>query len=124
LLVVDNCDHVVSAVAEVLGGLTRVVPGLRILATSRQALGLVSERVLLVGPLAVPVGSGPDEIAASAAGQIFLNRARAVRPDFRLDGETVPHVAAICRHLDGLPLAIELIAGQAGQADVAELAER
>jgi predicted ATPase/DNA-binding CsgD family transcriptional regulator len=123
LLVVDNCEHVLGATGEVLGALVRGVPGLRILATSREPLGVDAEQVLAVRPLTVPGGTDPADVRACAAGQLFLDRALAASPRFRLDESSAPHVAAICRRLDGLPLAIELAAAHVRSLDVMELAE-
>jgi predicted ATPase/DNA-binding CsgD family transcriptional regulator len=123
LLVADDCDQVVAAVAEQLTALVRSVPGLRVVATSRQPLGVSEERVLPVPPLASPGGSGPAAVRESAAGRLFLDRARAASPQFRLDEATAPHVADICRRLDGLPLAIELAATRVRTLDMATLAD-
>ncbi|MGE5136508.1 MAG: ATP-binding protein [Gemmatimonadota bacterium] len=123
LIVADNCDHVITAAGELLTALTRAVPGLRIIATSRQPLGVSEEHVLPVPPLAGPADARPASVAGSAAGRLFLDRAQAAAPEFRLDAVTAPHVAAICRRLDGLPLAIELAAARARSLDVAALAD-
>ncbi len=123
LLVVDNCEHVLGAAGEVLGSLARGVPGLRVLATSREPLGLDVEHVLALRPLGLPAGPGVQDVRASEAGQLFLDRALAASPRFRLDEASAPHVAAICRRLDGLPLAIELAAARVRNFDVMELAE-
>ena len=123
LLVADNCEHVLGPAGEVLGSLTRGVPGLRVLATSREPLGLDVEHVLAVRPLGLPAGSGAQDVRASEAGQLFLDRALAASPRFGLDEASAPHVAAICRRLDGLPLAIELAAARVRNFDVMELAE-
>ena len=122
LLIADNCEHVLDPAGELLGALARGVPGLRVLATSREPLGLDAEQVLELGPLAVPSGPRPDDVRRSAAGLLFLDRARAAAPRFRLDEAAAPHVAAICRRLDGLPLAIELAAARLRSLDPAGLA--
>ncbi|HLN66524.1 MAG TPA: LuxR C-terminal-related transcriptional regulator, partial [Streptosporangiaceae bacterium] len=123
LLVADDCDHVAAAAAEQLTALVQAVPGLRIVVTCRQPLGISEERVLPVPPLACPAGSGPAAVEESAAGRLFLDRARAASPPFGLDEATAPHVADICRRLDGLPLAIELAAARVRTIDVASLAD-
>jgi transcriptional regulator with XRE-family HTH domain len=112
LLVLDNLEHLPGAtplLAELLAG----CPHLALLATSRTALHLRAERRFPVAPLATPV-AGPrpagDEIGASPSVRLFVERARAVAPGFALDGPTAATVGAICRRLDGLPLAIELAA--------------
>jgi predicted ATPase/DNA-binding CsgD family transcriptional regulator len=123
LLVIDNCEHVAGAAGEVLGALAGSVPGLRVLATSRTPLGVPAEHVLPVRPLEVPTGTTPEDVRACAAGQLFLDRALAASPRFGLDEASAPYVAAICRRLDGLPLAIELGAARVRNLGVMELAE-
>jgi len=123
LLVADDCDQVVDAAAEQLTALTRAVPSLRVVVTCRQPLGVGEERVLPVPPLSCPAGSGPGAVQESAAGRLFLDRARAASPQFGLHAATAPHVADICRRLDGLPLAIELAAARVRTIDVASLAD-
>ncbi|MER6025499.1 BTAD domain-containing putative transcriptional regulator [Streptomyces sp. NPDC001851] len=109
LLVLDNCEHLVEDAARVAGLLLGCCPGVRILATSREALGITGE-------VLVPVPALPPEPAE----QLFLDRARAVRPGF--DGHA--RVADICRALDGLPLAIELAAARLRTLEPRELADR
>ena len=123
LLVVDNCEHVADAAGDVLGALAGGIPGLRVLATSRTPLGVDAEHVLPVRPLGVPAGTTPEDVRACAAGQLFLDRALAASPQFCLDEASAPYVGAICRRLDGLPLAIELAAARVRSLDVMELAE-
>jgi predicted ATPase/DNA-binding CsgD family transcriptional regulator len=123
LLVADDCDRVTGAAAEQLTALVRAVRGLRVVATSRQPLGVSEEQVLPIPPLACPVGSEPAAVQNSEAGRLFLDRARAASPQFRLDEATAPQVAGICRRLDGLPLAIELAATRVRTLDLATLAE-
>ncbi|WP_142104391.1 BTAD domain-containing putative transcriptional regulator [Pseudonocardia cypriaca] len=113
LLVLDNCEQVVDAVAAVAGRLLRTVPGLRVLATSREPLGVTGEVLHEVPPLELPAGV-----------QLFAARAAAAAPGFVLDADTAPAVAAICRRLDGLPLALELAAGRVRALGVHELLAR
>jgi predicted ATPase/DNA-binding CsgD family transcriptional regulator len=122
LLVADDCDQVTGAAAEQLTALVRAVPGLRVVATSRQPLGVSEEQVLPVPPLACPADPGPAAVQQSEAGRLFLDRARAASPQFRLDEGAAAHVAGICRRLDGLPLAIELAATRVRTLDLATLA--
>jgi predicted ATPase/DNA-binding CsgD family transcriptional regulator len=110
LLVVDNFEQVMEA-APLLIELLTACPHLTILVTSRSILHLSGEHDFPVPPLAVP-GDGREEIAQSGAVQLFVARARAVRPDFALTDSNAATVAAICRQLDGLPLAIELAAAR------------
>ncbi|MFC4058740.1 BTAD domain-containing putative transcriptional regulator [Planomonospora corallina] len=113
LLVVDNCEHVVDDVAVLVERLVGDCPGLRVLATSREALAIPGEVQVAVGPLAVPEETEDvDAIPAAPAVRLFLDRARAVRPSFTLDASSAPVVASICRQLDGVPLAVELAAAR------------
>ncbi|HLK72603.1 MAG TPA: LuxR C-terminal-related transcriptional regulator [Streptosporangiaceae bacterium] len=121
LLVADNCEHVAGATGEALSALARGIPALHVLATSRTPLGLDAEQVVPLLPLPLPAGTTLEEVRASAAGRLFLDRALAASPRFRLDQASAPHVAAICHRLDGLPLAIELAAARVGHLGVAEL---
>ncbi|WUH97840.1 winged helix-turn-helix domain-containing protein [Spirillospora sp. NBC_00431] len=111
LLVLDNCEHVIEQAAELAERLLRRVPGVRILATSREPLGLPGEVVWAVPPLEVP-GAGDDPAAASAASavRLFAARAEAASRGFRLDDATAGPVGELCRRLDGIPLALELAA--------------
>ncbi|WP_453086965.1 BTAD domain-containing putative transcriptional regulator [Streptomyces rectiviolaceus] len=116
LLVLDNCEHVVEPVAELAGLLLGAAPGLRVLATSQEPLGLTGEVVHAVEPLQLP-----------AAVRLFTDRATATAPGFSLEGasaEALEDVADICRRLDGIPLAIELAAARVRALGVRELAER
>jgi predicted ATPase/DNA-binding SARP family transcriptional activator len=125
LLVLDNCEQVVDAVAAIAGKLLRAVPGLRILATSREPLGVAGEVLHEVPPLELPTGAGDlTSVRASSAVQLFAARAAAAAPGFALDATTAPAVAAICRRLDGLPLALELAAGRVRALGVDELLAR
>jgi predicted ATPase/DNA-binding XRE family transcriptional regulator len=114
LLILDNFEHVLGA-APLLAELLEACPRLRLLVTSRTALRLRSEQRYSVLPLAAPTKdlAGLDAIAASPAVRLFVDRARAVGADFALDARNAHAVAAICRHVDGLPLAIELAAARA-----------
>jgi predicted ATPase/DNA-binding SARP family transcriptional activator len=111
LLVLDNCEHVIDAAADVVGRLLRDAPGVRVLATSREPLLLSGERIWEVGPLALPSDPADvDAVRRSAAARLFAVRAAAQHRGFRLDEATAPAVAQLCRRLDGLPLALELAA--------------
>jgi predicted ATPase/DNA-binding XRE family transcriptional regulator len=114
LLVLDNCEHLRAAVADVIGDLLPRCPHLQVLATSRARLRLSAERVFAVETLALPdvAASRSDEVTASESGALFAERAQAARPEFRVDEQNAADVAAICRRLEGLPLAIELAAAR------------
>jgi predicted ATPase/DNA-binding CsgD family transcriptional regulator len=113
LLVLDNLEHVLAA-APLIGALLAIGPGPRCLATSRERLRLSGEHAFPVGPLPLPPidASAPLQLAANEAIRLFVERARAIRPDFALNEANAPTIAAICRRLDGLPLAIELAAAR------------
>jgi non-specific serine/threonine protein kinase len=113
LLVLDNCEHLVGACALLAEALLRACPHLRLLATSRESLGFLGEATLLIQPLSLlPEASGPAHAPPFLpdAVQLFLDRARAIRPDFQLTGANLLAVSQVCEQLDGLPLAIELAA--------------
>ncbi|MGY1810218.1 BTAD domain-containing putative transcriptional regulator [Blastococcus sp. SYSU D00669] len=121
LLVVDNCEHLVDAAAEVVAEVLGRCPGVRVLATSREPLAIEGELLHPLGPLAVPPEGAPAaEAGASPAVRLLLDRARAVDPGVGLDDAVVE----IVRRLDGLPLAIELAAARLRVLSPAEVAER
>jgi predicted ATPase/DNA-binding SARP family transcriptional activator/tetratricopeptide (TPR) repeat protein len=129
LLILDNCEHVIESAAafahRVLGECQR----LRILATSREPLGITGEALWLVEPLALPEGdASPGEIESSPAVQLLRDRAGAVRRDlavpYQLDGRTSSTMARVCRALDGIPLAIELAAARLRTMSLDQLAHR
>jgi predicted ATPase/DNA-binding SARP family transcriptional activator len=113
LLVLDNCEHLVAGAAAVTDLLLGRCPGLRVLATSREPLGITGEVLHPVGPLALP-GDGvtPAEALRYPAVRLFADRAAAARPAFGVDGTTLGPVLRICGALDGIPLAIELAAAR------------
>ncbi len=115
LLVLDNCEHLAGAVASAAEGLLRECPRLRILATSREPLGLRGELVWRVPMLSVPdirttAVKAKDIVARYESVRLFVDRAVAVHPSFQLTEKNAPAVAQICHRLDGIPLAIELAA--------------
>ena len=113
LLVIDNCEHVLADARELTGALLRACPQVRIIATSRHRLGLPGEQVLPLDPLLTGAADGPaHRLRDSAPVQLFLDRMRRVRPALPVTAETVALSAAVCRRLDGVPLAIELAAAQ------------
>jgi predicted ATPase/DNA-binding SARP family transcriptional activator len=126
LLVLDNCEHLVDAAAVLVESVLRGCPGLHILATSRESLGVAGERVWPVSGLAVPSGddASVDGVANAPAVQLFVDRARAAHTSFRLTHANAAAVAQICRRLDGLPLAIELVAARVRAIAPQQLASR
>lgn len=125
LLVLDNCEHVVAAVAELAHRLLSACPELRVLATSREALAITGEALRPLPPLEVPPpGAALGELPRYPAVRLFLDRAAAVRPGFAVDEGNAGAVLRICRALDGLPLAIELAAARLRSLPVAEVATR
>ena len=113
LLVLDNCEHVLEGVKQAVDTLLAAVPGMRILATSREALGMAGEVVLPIRPLELPdAGADAGAIARSEAVRLFIDRARTVAPAMAMSANLAPVIAEICRQLDGLPLAIELAAAR------------
>jgi predicted ATPase/DNA-binding SARP family transcriptional activator len=125
LLVLDNCEHVLDACAELAGRLLSACPLLRILATSREPLALDGERVYRVPPLSLAEpGDAPPDVAASAAVRLFVERAAAAGWEPDGSPETLTTVASICRELDGLPLALELAAARTQVLTVEEIAAR
>ncbi|MEU0548436.1 BTAD domain-containing putative transcriptional regulator [Micromonospora sp. NPDC005979] len=125
LLVLDNCEHVVEPVAALVARLLRDAPGVHVLATSREPLGLTGELLWDVPPLSLPPSDGdPDAVRRSAAARLFAARAAAQQRGFRLDERTAPAVAQLCRRLDGLPLALELAATRVRALGVQGVVER
>jgi predicted ATPase len=123
LLVLDNCEHLLASAAALAADVLQGCRGVRIVATSRQALGVEGEQVFGLGPLSLPP---PDADVAAAGGSeavaLFVQRAAAARGEFALGPVNVAAVGEICRRLDGIPLAIELAAARAGALGPAEIA--
>ena len=127
LLILDNCEHLVSAAAALADALLGRCPGLAILATSRQALGLIGEHALPVPALAVPRASLPAEAGALLDYEgirLFVERATAINPAFALTAANAAAVRQVCARLDGIPLALELAAMWMRALPAEELAAR
>ena len=124
LLVLDNCEHLLGACAVLSTDLLQSCPGLTVLATSRQALGMAGEVVRQVLPLPVPGVAGPASPDGNAAVRLFVDRATAAAPGFVFSAENAAAVAEVCRRLDGLPLALELAAARVRGLPVEDLAAR
>ncbi|ONI68007.1 hypothetical protein BWI15_33675 [Kribbella sp. ALI-6-A] len=110
LLVLDNCEHLVEEVAGLVDSLLAECPRLRVLTTSREPLGIPGEHLHQVGPLDLPPAGATDDDYPAV--RLFVDRARAVRPDFAVTDANREPIAEICRRLDGMPLAIELAAAR------------
>jgi len=127
LLVMDGCEHLVAACAQLTEAILAACPGVRVLATSREALGVAGETRWVVPPLSVP-----DPLRQTALGdlkefesvRLFLERARSRLPTFDLTPQNAPAVVQVCSRLDGLPLALELAAARIGVLEVEDIAAR
>lgn len=127
LLVLDNCEHLREACAVLTDMVLRHAPRMRVLATSRQPLGLTGEYIFRVPTMSVPAAGGLpplESLSQYEAVGLFTARANAVRPDFELNEENAESVVQVCQRLDGLPLAIELAAARLRALSIAEIAER
>jgi predicted ATPase/DNA-binding CsgD family transcriptional regulator len=124
LLVLDNCEHVIGAAAELCGRLLLGADDVRVLATSREPLRIGGEVRYRLGPLTLPDPDGPAGAAECEAVRLFADRARRVEPGFALDERTAATVARLVARLDGMPLAIELAAARVDALGVAQLLDR
>src|ERR1700733_3074408 len=120
LLVLDNCEHVIEAVANLAETLTRLCPRITIVATSREVLRIDGESVYRVPPLDVPAPgqAAPEYIMQYSAVELFVARTKALNAGFSPTVEGLASIATICRHLDGIPLAIEFVAARAAVLSV------
>jgi predicted ATPase/DNA-binding SARP family transcriptional activator len=127
LLLLDNCEHLLAACADLANALLPACPRLHILATSREALGAPGEAAWLLPPLSLPAARGEyaaAELAGYDAINLFVERATAVSAMFALTDQNATAVAHLCRFLDGLPLAIELAASRVRHLAVTEMLDR
>jgi len=128
LLVLDNCEHLLIDVARLVDALLRGCPDLRVLATSREPLGIPGESVSRVPPLAVPdpafLGLSASMLSHYESVRLFTDRASAASPDFELSDRNCREVAKICHQLDGVPLALELAAARLRTLSARQLADR
>jgi predicted ATPase len=127
LLLLDNCEHLIGACAELVEALLRACAALHILTTSREVLGLAGERAWRVPSLSVPdarVVQGTDELVGYEAVRLFVDRARAASREFTLTDLNAPAVAEVCCRLDGIPLALELAAARTSLLTVQQIAAR
>lgn len=124
LLVVDNCEHLIGAVAEALQVLLAKTDRIQVIATSREPIGVAGETLRRLPPLELPDPGAirtAEQARANPAIRLFEQRARAARDSFELDDVNAPVLADICRHLDGVPFAIELAASRVDTFGIAEL---
>jgi non-specific serine/threonine protein kinase len=127
LVVLDNCEHLVVACADLVDAILRACPGVRILATSREPLAIAGELTWRVPSLSVaPIGAAlsPDELSAYEAPRLFVDRANAVEPSFQATALNANAITQVCQRLDGIPLAIELAARRVTALSVEQIAER
>jgi predicted ATPase/DNA-binding winged helix-turn-helix (wHTH) protein len=127
LLVLDNCEHLVTPVAHLAAAILERCPGVSLIATSREPLGVPGEHVFRLQPLPVPVmrdGLSPDDALASGAIRLFVDRAADAVPGFALDAASLPAIVDICTRLDGIALAIEMAVPRLRVLAPAQLAAR
>jgi predicted ATPase len=126
LLVLDNCEHLVEAAAQLVQAVLIRCPHVAVLATSREVLDVPGETVWTVPPLSLPpaAAAAPAEVAGSDAVALFCERAREARPGFALSDANADAVARICRRLDGIPLALELAASRIRVLGAVQVADR
>ncbi|MGQ0435003.1 MAG: ATP-binding protein [Microthrixaceae bacterium] len=126
LIVLDNCEHLIGACAELVDRVVSSCPGVKVLATSRESLSIPAEWSWRLRSLHVPdeADARLHDVSASEGVRLFVDRATAVRHDFALTTDTAPAIAKICRRLDGLPLAIELAAARVRSMSVHDIADR
>jgi predicted ATPase/DNA-binding CsgD family transcriptional regulator len=124
LLVVDNCEHVLGAIAPLVHDVVKAAPGVTVIATSREPLAIAGEHVLPVPPLELPAAHAADRAGETEAVTLFVQRAHAASGSFELATENRAAVADICRRLDGLPLALELAAVRTRVLSVEQILER
>jgi predicted ATPase/class 3 adenylate cyclase len=126
LILLDNCEHVIDAAAKFCGQLVGECPRLRILATSREPLGIDGEQVYRVPSLSLPPpeADAVDDVGASDAVRLFMERAQVHDPGFVLDEASAPLIASVCRRLDGIPLALELAAARLSSMSLQQVSDR
>jgi non-specific serine/threonine protein kinase len=124
LLVLDNCEHVLAEVAQLCGAVLLAADDVRVLATSREQVGVGGEARFRLASLSLPGPGDQGDVSGSEAVTLFAERARRVEPRFVLNKESVPVVVRLVQRLDGMPLAIELAAARVEALGVAQLLDR
>ncbi len=126
LILLDNCEHVIDAAAKLCDGVIRHCPRIRIIATSREPLGIDGERVYRVPSMSLPPANieTAADLAEFDAIRLFAERAKTHDPEFTLGGGTAALVATVCRRLDGIPLALELAAARLSSMSLQQICER
>jgi predicted ATPase/class 3 adenylate cyclase len=124
LLLLDNCEHVLDAVATTVQAIVSTCPRVRVLATSREGIALAGERIVAIPSLGVPSTTVGSDLAACESVQLFVARAAEARPGFELTKENGASIGEICRRLDGIPLAIELASARVAAMTPTEIASR
>ena len=127
LLLLDNCEHLLDACADFAAAVLRSCPQVRLLTTSREALGMAGEQRYSVAPLTVPpptADTSPADLLTYEAVRLFVARATLARPTFQLTAVNAPAVGQLCRQLDGIPLALELAAPYVKTLPIQTLVER
>ncbi len=121
LLLIDNCEHLLADVAELVSGILKRSPDVKVLATSREPLGIGGEQVWMIPTMTIPTQPTVEAVGASDAGALFVARAHDADASFGLTVDTAPTVAEICSRLDGLPLALELAAARLRSMSLSEV---
>src|SRR5262249_48823877 len=124
ILVLDNCEHLLAACAELTNTILRSCPYVSVLATSREGLGIAGEQSYRVPSMSVPDTTNqqtPEVLIQSESVRLFVERAAQARPDFHVTAQSTPALASICRRLDGIPLAIELAAARVRSLSIEEI---
>jgi predicted ATPase/DNA-binding SARP family transcriptional activator len=126
VLLLDNCEHLIKECAVLADAVLRSCPRVTIVATSRERLGVNGEQLFAVPSMSVPSAGveSPEQLAAFEAVRLFIERASQEQPDFAIDPGNAAAVASVCRHLDGIPLAIELAAARLRSLSVTEIDDR
>lgn len=125
LIVLDNCEHLLTACARLAGALLQAGPGIQLVATSREPLRTAGEQIVTLSPLSLPGQTGdPGKFLRADAVRLFVERARSREPHFAVTEQNASAVAKICTRLDGIPLALELAAARVGALPLEKIATR